>query len=269
MSNEDIKYTLNVQSVDNPLTKEVGDKRFVLVTNGTADFDRVVSEIMALNPGLERETVEAVIKYEHRTIINLTLNGMRVSNGLFSAVASPKGRAGASWDPKVNQLNITIAQGTEWREAIRQTTVSVLGAKADVMYVSGTTDAATRATDRTATPGYPFTVEGNYLKIVGDDPAVGIYLIDEDGTETRIDLAMVSVNEPKKLVFYLPATMEAGTYTLRVVTQYMGATSNLLKTPRTVEDTVYIGVTPTTPDDGDGSDGGSDDGDDDQSGSPL
>ena len=94
--NDEIKYTLNVQSVDNPLTKEEGDKRFVLVPNGTADFDRVVSEIMSVNPGFERELVEAVIRLEHRTIQRLTLNGMRVSNGLFSAVASPKGRAGAA-----------------------------------------------------------------------------------------------------------------------------------------------------------------------------
>ena len=262
--NDDIKYTLNVQSVDNPLTKEEGDKRFVLVPNGTADFDRVISEMMAVNPGLERETVEAVVKLEHRTIQRLTLNGMRVSNGLFSAVASPKGRAGASWDPKVNQLNITIAQGADWREAIRNTTVNVLGDKSEVMYVSGITDAATRATNRTATPGYPFTVEGNYLKLAGEDPSVGIYLVDEDGTETRIDPAMVAVNEPKKLVFVIPATMEAGTYTLRVVTQYVSS-GNLLKTPRTLESTVYIGVTPTTPgDDGDGAgeDGG-------QNGSPL
>ena len=255
---DEIKYTLNVQSVDNPLTKEEGDKRFILVSNGTADFDRVISEIMAVNPGLERETVEAVIKLEHRIIQRLTLSGMRVSNGLFSAVASPKGRAGASWDPEVNQLNITIAQGTDWREAIRQTTVNVLGEKAEVMYVSGTTDAATRATDRTATPGYPFTVEGNYLKLAGDDPSVGIILVDEDGTETRIDPAMVAVNEPKKLVFMLPAGLEAGTYTLRITTQY-GSHGVLVKTPRTVESALYIGVTPTTP--GGSDEDGGDDGD--------
>ena len=256
---DEIKYTLNVQSVDNPLTKEVGDRRFVLVSNGTADFDRVISEIMSVNPGLERETVEAVVKLEHRTIMRLTLSGMRVSNGLFSAVASPKGRAGASWDPEVNQLNITIAQGADWREAIRQTTVNVLGEKAEVMYVSGTTDAATRATDRTATPGYPFTVEGNYLKLAGDDPAVGITLVSEDSDETHIDPAMVAVNEPKKLVFIIPAGLAEGTYTLRITTQY-GSNGNLVKTPRTVESALYIGVTPTTPDDG-GDSGEEDDGD--------
>ena len=259
MSN-DIKYTLNVQSVDNPLTKEAGDKRFVLVSNGTADFDRVISEIMAVNPGLERETVEAVIKLEHRIIQRLTLSGMRVSNGLFSAVASPKGRAGASWDPEVNQLNITIAQGVDWREAIRNTTVNVLGEKAEVMYISGTTDIATRATDRTATPGYPFTAEGNYLKLVGDDPAVGITIISEEGTETRVDSGMVAVNEPKKLVFVLPAGLAEGTYTLRIATQYNGSnTGTLRKTPRVVESPLYIGVAPTTP--GDSDEDGGDDGD--------
>ena len=258
---DEIKYTLNVQSVDNPLTKEVGDRRFVLVSNGTADFDRVISEIMAVNPGLERETVEAVVKLEHRIIQRLTLSGMRVSNGLFSAVASPKGRAGASWNPEVNQLNITIAQGADWREAIRNTTVNVLGDKAEVMYISGTTDIATRATDRTATPGYPFTVEGNYLKLVGDDPAVGITIVSEEGTETRVDSGMVAVNEPKKLVFVLPSGLAEGTYTLRIATQYGGSNSNILrKTPRVVESPLYIGVTPTTPDEG-GEDTGEDDGD--------
>ena len=75
---EEIKYTLNVQSVINPLAKEKGETNFVLVSNGTADFDRVISEMMAVNPGLERETIEMVVKLEHRTIQRLTLNGMRV-----------------------------------------------------------------------------------------------------------------------------------------------------------------------------------------------
>ena len=142
-----------------------------------------------------------------------------------------------------------------------------------MIYVSGTTDAATRATDRTATPGYPFTVEGNYLKLVGDDPTVGIYLVNEEGEETRIDPAMVAVNEPKKLVFIIPATVEAGTYTLRIVTQYSGGnTASLRKTPRIVESTVYIGVTPTLPDDDDeqgGTTPGGGDGNDDETDDPL
>lgn len=248
MANDEIKYTLNVQTVDNPLTEDPTDTRFVLVSNGTADFDRVVSEIMALNPGLERETVEAVIRFEQRIIKRLTLSGMRVSNGLFTAVASPKGRGGSVWDPAVNSLDISIAQGADWREAIRNTNINVLGPKAEVMYIAGTQDAATRGTSGEATAGRPFTVTGNYLKVVGDDPSVGIFLVDSKGSETCVTEDYWAVNEPKKLTFTIPAGLADGTYTLRITTQYSrSGGSALLKEPRSVEWTVYIGVAPDVP----------------------
>lgn len=257
MANDDIKYTLNVQTVDNPLTEDPKDTRFVLVSNGTADFDRVVSEIMALNPGLERETVEAVIRFEHRVIKRLTLNGMRVSNGLFSAVASPKGRGGSAWDPSVNTLDIAIAQGADWREAIRNTNINVLGPKAEVMYIAGTQDAATRGTAGEATAGRPFSVTGNYLKVAGTDPKVGIFLVDSKGEETRVTEDYWAVNEPKKLTFIIPAGLADGTYTLRVTTQFSrGGNNGLLKEPRSVEWPIYVGVAPEVPSGGGGEEEG-------------
>ena len=219
---EEIKYTLNVQSVINPLAKEKGETNFVLVSNGTADFDRVISEMMAVNPGLERETIEMVVKLEHRIIQKLTMNGMRVSNGLFSAVATPKGKGGSTWDPKVNELNISITQGNSWRDAIRDTTVNVIGYKSDVMYITTITNAATRATNGTATQGRPLKVEGSYLKVVGSDPSVGIYFIDAEGEETQVTEDFWSVNQPKTLSFVVPAGLENGVYTLRITTQYSG-----------------------------------------------
>ena len=90
---------------------------------------------------------------------------------------------------------------------------------------------------------------------------MGITIISEEGTETRVDSGMVAVNEPKKLVFVLPAGLAEGTYTLRIATQYNGSnTGTLRKTPRVVECPLYIGVAPTTPDEG-GDDSGGDDGD--------
>lgn len=242
---EEIKYTLNVQSVLNPLAKEKGETNFVLVSNGTADFDRVISEMMAVNPGLERETIEMVVKLEHRIIQKLTMNGMRVSNGLFSAVASPKGKGGASWDPKVNTLNINITQGANWRDAVRNTTVNVIGHKSDVMYITSLMNAATRATNGTATQGRPLRVEGSYLKVAGTDPSVGIYFIDSEGEETQVTEDFWSVNEPKTLSFVVPAELANGVYTLRITTQYSGKNNTYIKTPRTVERTVYVGVEPT------------------------
>lgn len=255
MANTEIKHQLNVQSMDNPLAKEKGEKRFVLIPNGIADFNRVIAEMMAVNPGFEREIVEAVVKLEHRTIQRLTLSGMRVSNGLFTAVASPKGRAGASWDPSVNQLNITISQGASWREAIRNTMVNVVGDKSEVMYISNVIDVSTQSTDRTATVGYPFFVEGNYLKIAGEDPSVGIFLINGEDEETRIDTSMIVINEPKKLAFILPSMLAVGAYTLRIVSQY-SSHGKLVKTPHTVETQINVVAPATPPEDEEGEEEG-------------
>lgn len=86
MATNDIKYVLNVQLADNTVTVEnKDDKIAVLVSAGTADFKRVVSEIMEVNPGLERETVEAVLNLEKRVVKKLLLTGFRVNTGGLNA----------------------------------------------------------------------------------------------------------------------------------------------------------------------------------------
>lgn len=92
MATNDIKYVLNVQLADNTVTVEnKDDKIAVLVSAGAADFQRVVSEIMEVNPGLERETVEAVLNLEKRVVKKLLLTGFRVNTGLYNAVIQPTG----------------------------------------------------------------------------------------------------------------------------------------------------------------------------------
>ena len=75
MATTDIKYTLNAQLADNTLTvDDKDDKILTLVSAGTADKQRLISEIMEINPGLERETVEAVINLEQRVLKKLLLS---------------------------------------------------------------------------------------------------------------------------------------------------------------------------------------------------
>lgn len=63
-----ISYRLNVQSTVCNFANAKQTKHFVLVSSGVADMNRIVSEIMDVNPGLERETVEAVLRLEQRII---------------------------------------------------------------------------------------------------------------------------------------------------------------------------------------------------------
>ena len=231
---EEVKYVLNVLTVDNPLAEGEEASRFVLQQAGVADFDRVIAEMMAVNPGLERETVEAVVRLEHRVIRQLTLQGMRVNNGLFSAVASPHGPGGTTWDAEANHLGITLTQGAEWRDDLRRATVNVVGPKPRVMYIAGTEDVATRSTGYSGTPGRALNVYGDNLKVGGEGADTGIFLIDSSGSLRRVEEEMVVLNHRRQLTFILPADLPEGEYRLRVVTRYLPG-GRTLKSPRVAE----------------------------------
>ena len=229
MATNDIKYTLNAQLADNSVTvDDKNDRILALVSAGTADKQRVISEIMAINPGLEREVVEAV------------------NMGLYHAVAQFTGVVlNKAWNPERNSVYVAFTQGADMREAIRATGVNIIGEKGSTMFVAGTQDTATRATNATATAGRNFTLTGSKLKIAGTDPAVGITLTSASGVVTKVTEDLWAVNDPSKLVFIIPAELENGEYTLTVTTQYSTNGKTLLKTPRSVSQTIYLGEAPS------------------------
>ena len=145
--------------------------------------------------------------------------------------------------------------GADLREAIKQTTVGIIGEKGSAMYIGGVQDASTRALDASATAGRAFTLTGGKLKVVGTDPAVGITLTSSKGTETKVTEDLWVTNDPSKLTFIIPADLADGTYELKVTTQFGSNSKTLLKAPRSVTKTIYIGTAPSGGGSGSGSGG--------------
>jgi predicted histone-like DNA-binding protein len=74
---------------------------------------------------------------------------------------------------------------------------------------------------------------GTRMKIDGTDPSVGLKLIHiETQAATVIPLNTIPVNKANEIIFTVPATLVAGTYQVRLVTQFSGSKSPL-KSPRT------------------------------------
>ena len=259
----DIKYQINVQIADNTVTKDdTDDKIFVIVSLGTADKERIIAEMMDMNPGVEPEMMRLVLDLEKRAVKRLLLNGMRVNNGLFEAVPQCRGLVrGTAWDPEANEIYVNFTQGKELREAIADVVVNVIGEKGAAMYLSSSLDAATGLGLFNATAGANLTLTGKNIKVVGDDPSVGITLTDGEGTETRIKAGAIGLNQPSKLIFLVPASLAAGAiglnqpskliflvpaslaagdYTLTITTQFGGNSNSLLKTPRALTQTVHV-----------------------------
>lgn len=236
-----MKYTLKAWLADNTVTVEnKKDKIFLLESAGSLNLEQVLELMKKEDTGLRQETLEHVVKLFNRVVSDLVLSGYSVNTGLFRAVAQFRGvtETGA-WDPEKNSIYVSFTQDKVLREAIADTGVNVLGDKKDAMYIAGTLDAATKATDGTATAGRNLTISGRMLKIAGTDEAVGVTLKAADGTETKLAEDLLTVNKPAQLILLLPADLAAGDYTLTVTTQFSN-NSTTLKNPRSVSTEIHI-----------------------------
>lgn len=137
-----------------------------------------------------------------------------------------------------------LTQDKGLREAIAETSVSILGEKPDVQYILETQDIKSGRRDGSATAGRILKVVGNMLKVVGDNPSVGITLADADGKVTKLDADMIDTNKPKLLSILIPAELEKGEYTLTVTTQF--SSGHLLKEPRSTSTQIWIGGKPSS-----------------------
>ncbi|WP_287619583.1 DNA-binding domain-containing protein [Parabacteroides sp.] len=237
-----MKHTLKGWLADNAVTADnKTDKILLLESAGSMNLEDLLQEMFEANTGLQPETLRHVVELYHRIVKNAVLRGVQVNTGLFYAVAKFVGVVeGGKWNPEKNSIYVALTQGQEMREEIAQTSVSILGTKANVMYILETEDRKSGRKDGSATAGKNLFVRGAMLKVVGDDPSVGVTLTDRQDTITKIDPDDITINKPSELTLLLPTNLAEGEYTLTVTTQY-SASKVPLKTPRSASTMVYIG----------------------------
>lgn len=226
----------------NTVTKDPNDKILILDPAGKIGLDKVYEEMRAEDTGLRQETLVHVVTLYERVIARLLMNGYHVNTGLFYAVPRftgliEKGR----WNPEKNNIYVSFTQDKVLREEIQKTEIDIQGEKADLMFVIDTEDRSNGLTDGSMTPGRNFAIRGAYLKVEGDDPAVGITFVNtETKAQVKLTSDMFAVNNPSELIFLVPTGLPDGNYELTICTQYMKGKS-LLKTPRSITISVHIG----------------------------
>lgn len=219
----------------NPLTEDRSDYMAVPVTNGSLTIADIVKDLQNEGMEIKAETAIDIITRFNRKVAERVLGGYNVNTGLVYMRPVIKGVfRDRTWNPAVNSVYVAMNQGMELRKALADTIVEILGEQSDPIAIYTLTDSTTGATDGTLTRGRNAELKGSYLRIVGDDPAVGITFRNIDTSETvNLDAADIVLNEPSRLLILVPATLAAGEYELTVTTQFTAA-SKLLKQPRSV-----------------------------------
>lgn len=240
-----MKKVLKGWLADNAVTTDnKTDKVLLLESAGSVGPDDVLEEMLKQDTGLRPETLRHSIDLYNRVLTDLILNGYSVNTGLFRAVAQLTGVVeGGVWDKEKNSIYVSFTQDKALREAIRETSVHILGEKANVMYILETEDKKTGRKDGSATAGRNFFVRGSMLKVVGDDESVGVTLTSAVKAVTKLDEDMITINNPSSLTLLLPADLADGEYTLTVTTQFSKSNRTLAE-PRSVSTQIWVGGKP-------------------------
>ncbi len=223
----------------NLLTKEADDDYTAEVSTmkNTLRNEDIARRIIAEGSEIKYDTLLSTINQHDRIIRECVQNGYSVLTGTCQFTPRVTGvwdTAKDHFDPERHKVTLDITLSSEMHAALSLVGVEVLGVKASGASIDKTTDGATGRTDGVITAGDVITIEGDKMRVVGENEEVGVYFVDDAGAKTKV-ADRIRRNDPKCVEVKVPASLTPGTqYSLQIVTQYSSGTT-LLKEPRTIE----------------------------------
>ncbi len=228
-----IKYYL----LDNQLTPDPTDFRAVVVDQPVRTEKDIVKMILHRNVGLSESQILSVLK-EERAAIDLFLeDGDCVSTDLFTIKPKVKGvfySKTEGFDRSNHQIRLKVRPSSSLSKITARIAVERVEEVKPSPLLSVFVDYATGEQNEIATPGQMARIYGERLKYDTEDPAQGIFFVNEQGEEAKV--TTVGDNLPKSLAFNVPM-LPQGSYRLLVRSNYK------MKTVRTgeLDDVLEVG----------------------------
>jgi hypothetical protein len=227
---------INVELYDLAITERTDDRCGKIVSAGSITEDDLIQLAVSRRTDLNAATLRAALEILKDVAVESIANGNSVNFGLGYFLLDVKGvfvGDHARWDSKQHALTVHVSPAARLRNAVKEASVNVLGMASTGVVINSVTDVFTGEVNQRLTPGGGVNLAGSKIKIAGDDPSVGLFLILQD-TQDVIPIPMnsVLVNDPSKISFILPNDLPGGDYKLMLTTQFSNS-SVLLKEPRT------------------------------------
>ena len=225
---------LLTKDIDNDYIAEVSTSKQTLRNEDIAQ--RIVDE----GSEIKYDTLLSIINQHDRIIREAVCDGYSVLTGVGQYSPRVTGSwigKSANFDPSVNKLTLDMVLSKEMRDALSTVGVEVLGVKEGGGASIGlVTDTYTGEANGYISAGEDILIEGTKIKVAGDPDLCGVYFIPRDAPEETIYKVerRLTQNDPSRIIARVPATLEPGVYTLRIVTQFSNSVV-LLKEPRTLE----------------------------------
>lgn len=226
-----LKYSL----AENLLTERPDDYAAQPHSAASLDKEALISRMLQRGTLLTRTDIIAVLNGMEETVAEALTEGCTVNLPLFNTSFSISGVFEGpldSFDGSRHKLNINLTKGSLLREAERGVKLEKTNPTggASLPNVQEVKDSVSGALNERLTSGGVVELRGYHLKVEGDDPAVGLWFVPEGGG-AELKAQVLVENKPSKIIALLPA-LPAGSYRVKVVTQYMSGGGKQLKAPK-------------------------------------
>ncbi|WP_352421001.1 DUF4469 domain-containing protein [Proteiniphilum sp.] len=232
------KNKVMVELYDLPITERKDDRFGRVVTSKSLNEDDLIKTAVARRTDLNATTLKASIEILKQIAIEEVCNGASVAFGLGFFGLKVNGvftGDNAQWDSTKHSLGVRVIPNVNLRKAVETTGVNIRGLAVSGTVINSVTDVASGEENGTLTPGGGVNLTGTRIRIEGENPSVGLKLVNmETDAETAIPATSILTNDPSRVTFIVPADLPEGDYQLVLTTQFSGVKTPL-KEPRSYE----------------------------------
>lgn len=234
MANTD-SNSVTVELYDLTITERKDDRFGRVVTTKSLKIGDLIKKAVSHRTDLNASTLQAAYDILKNEAIEEVANGASVEFGLGYFSVGVNGvfiGDNAKWDSAIHSLTVQTTPTAELREAVQSATIDVRGMAEIGTIINSATDVTSGQINSRLTRGGGVNLIGSKIKIVGDNLANGISLINQNTNEiTAVPLTSVLINDPSKISFIVPATLATRDYKLSLSTQF-STSGSFLKEPR-------------------------------------
>ena len=227
---KEVLHRIKVNLYENLLTENPNDYSAKVISERTLNTKEICQT--AIKRGGAASTAEAM---EHNVNLFLKemayqlMDGYSINTGYFTANAQVRGVFDSSketFNPEKHSILFRFNQGDILRKEIPNVTVQIMGVGDSGIVISHVVDSKTGSVNDLITPGGNLKIKGGKLKIVGDNPDIGVYFEDQYNNRYKVEDNDIIVNNPSELIVMIPS-LPAGSYKLVVSTQFSGSSTPL------------------------------------------
>ena len=232
----DILHKIKANLYPNLLTEDPNDYVARVISERTLNVKEICNGAVTRGGAqTSAETMEHNVNLFLKEMAYQLSDGYSVNTGYFTANTLIRGVFNSlteTFNTDKHAILYQFNQGDVLRKGLSSIAVEMKGLGDSSISISEVQDIKTGSVNDQLTPNRNLRIKGFKLKLAGDNPAVGVYFVNQTTTERiKVDTAEIVNNNPAELIIVTPV-LAAGTYSLEITSQFAGSGVNL-KDPRT------------------------------------